>query len=343
MTIPVMSPPRSHVTIATRGSMLALWQANYVAELLKKGGITSNQLIVKTTADRVQDRFLHEIGGKGLFVKELEEALAEGKADLAVHSLKDMPVKLPPNFKLAAILPRHAATDVMIFRKDIAARLKPKAVLVAADLWALGSLTIGTGSLRRQNLIERIAPALSCVGIRGNVDTRLRRLEAGEWDAIVLAEASLDRLGLRDQPSSRLGPDWFVPAPGQGALALETRVDDPLADWLKSLACPDTTLAVNIEREILARLGGDCTLPFGCYVRGDRGAIPQLIAHAAVFSSRSEMAEAKHSQPYPDAASFDSKAFTDTLMNKLIEGGVAKALTQLGLQVPSGLKTSSKT
>ena len=97
MTIPVMSPPRSHVTIATRGSMLALWQANYVAELLKKGGITSNQLIVKTTADRIQDRFLHEIGGKGLFVKELEEALAEGKADLAVHSLKDMPVKLPPN------------------------------------------------------------------------------------------------------------------------------------------------------------------------------------------------------------------------------------------------------
>ncbi|MEN9834131.1 MAG: hydroxymethylbilane synthase [Pseudomonadota bacterium] len=330
--------PKSQVTIATRGSTLALWQADHIAALLAKRGVKSEKLILKTTADRVQDRFLHEMGGKGLFIKELEEALLAGQADLAVHSLKDMPVSMAEPFQLAAILPRHAATDVIIYRKDVAARIRPRQSLSAADLWSLGALTVGTGSLRRQNILERIAPALTCVGIRGNVDTRLKRLDAGEWDAIILAEASIERLGLEELPHSRLAPEWFIPAPGQGALALETRAGDPLAEWLGAeLGCKETRLAISIERDILGRLGGDCTLPFGCFVRSDRASSPQLLAHAAIFSSHTDIAEAQITAPYSGAGKFDTKAFADELLRKLAAGGAAKVLKELGLPVPSEL------
>ena len=331
-----LTPPRRRLTIATRGSPLALWQANFLASMLHRRGVESEKLIVRTTADRVQDRFLHEIGGKGLFVKELEEALLAGKADVAIHSLKDMPAKVGSEFALAAVLARHAATDVLIFRSDINAQLKPKPLIAATDLWGLGALTVGTGSLRRQALLTRTAPALACVGIRGNVDTRLRKLDEGAWDAIILAEASLDRLGLSQVHRSRLNPDWFIPAPGQGALALETRAGDPLAAWLGStLGCPDTTLAVTIERTILARLGGDCTLPFGCYVRAQSGLIPALKAHAAVYSTSGSVAEVNHSEAYDGAGRLRCSVLYRRAGGEADGGGRGKGTCRAGVDSTS--------
>jgi len=328
------TPPRSSVVIATRGSQLALWQADYVAGLLAAHGVSSEKLIVKTTADRVQDRFLHEIGGKGLFVKELEEALADRRADLAVHSLKDMTASLKPPFTLGAVLKRHPASDLMVFRQDVARRLAPPPVLAPNDVAAFGALKVGTGSLRRQALLQSVAPDIASVGIRGNVDTRLKKLDEGQWDAIILAEAAIWRLGLEGrQPASRLAADWFVPCAAQGALALESRIDDPLTDWLRLLACPETTLCCAIERELLARLGGDCTMPLGCHVEpvGD-GAGRMLVAHAVILAADGEAAKARYAAPLD--AGFDRARYLDELTQVLARAGAGKILARLGLAVP---------
>ncbi len=328
-------PPRTEVTLATRGSALALWQADFVAAQLQSHGIKVETLVVKTTADRVQDRFLHELGGKGLFIKELEEALTAKTADLAIHSLKDMPAVVPKGFALAAVLPRHSPCDAMIFRKDVAERLTPPAVLTAPNTASLGQMTVGTGSLRREAILKRCAPALTCEGVRGNVDTRLRKLAEGAWDALILAEASLDRLGIKDVARSRLGPDWFIPCASQGALAIESREGDDLGAWVgKTFGCPDTTLAVSIEREMLARLGGDCTLPFGCLVAKTSPAGETLHARAAVYGPVGDAAICEHAAPYGSAAAFDRAAFAETLARKLKDAGAAKILKALRLAVP---------
>lgn len=327
-----MKAPRTQVTIATRGSALALWQADYVASLLKNNGVASEKLILKTTADRVQDRFLHEMGGKGLFVKELEEALVEQRADLAMHSLKDMPAVVKAPFALAAVLKRHSPADAMIFRKDIAATLKPAPVLSAAATKALGKLTVGTGSLRRQAILKREAPELECVGVRGNVDTRLRKLEEGNWDALILAEASLDRLGLKEgRTVSRLDPAWFIPCASQGALALEARADDPLCAWLGTLGDELTTKCVAVERGLLARLGGDCTMPFGGLVAPDPADPGKLIARVGVYSKEGDAALATERV---EAKGFEPVVLQDLLAAKLKAAGAARILKALGIDVP---------
>jgi hydroxymethylbilane synthase len=326
-------PPRPSATIATRGSALALWQAQFVKGLLQAKGLPTNQLILKTTGDRVQDRFLHEIGGKGLFVKELEEALLDGRADLAVHSLKDMPAVVSTPFTLSAILPRHAATDVLILRDDVQARLKAPEVLTANQVSALGALTVGTGSLRRQAILRRVAPALSCVGVRGNVDTRLRKLAEGEWDALILAEASLDRLSINGVSRHRLAADWFIPCAGQGALAIESREGDALSSWLGVLACAETTLAVSIERSVLARLGGDCTMPFGCLARRKDGAT--IEAAAAIYGPNGEIATARHQAPCGDPATFALTGFVTELLDQLRANGAQNVLKALGITKPT--------
>jgi hydroxymethylbilane synthase len=217
-------------------------------------------VIITTTGDRVQDRRLLEIGGKGLFTKEIEEALLDGRIDCAIHSLKDMPAECPPGLTIAAIPEREDPRDAFLSLK--ADRLE--------DL-AQGA-RLGTASLRRQAQSLHRRPDLDVQMLRGNVDTRLAKLEAGDADAILLALSGLKRLGLGHLPKSLIDPVQVPPAPGQGALAIETRIADQDAPWLEAIRCRDTTLAVAAERGALTALEGSCKTAIGAHARlaGDR-------------------------------------------------------------------------
>jgi hydroxymethylbilane synthase len=278
----------------------------------------------------VQDRFLHEIGGKGLFIKELETALVERRADFAVHSLKDMPAAVPSPFALAAVLERHSPLDAMIFRADVAARLAPGKTLDAAALAGYGALKVGTGSLRRICLLARHAPEVTAVPMRGNVDTRLRKLEEGEDDAIILAAASLERLGITNVRAAHLTADWFVPSAGQGALAIETLEVHPIREELARLESARTRQAVTIERAVLRRLGGDCALPFGCFAapKGDAFAV-----HAIVLAKSGKAAEAKVETPMTR----DAEAVAAEVAAGLAEAGGQAIFAELGLAWPKDL------
>jgi hydroxymethylbilane synthase len=248
-----MSGSRS-VRIGTRGSPLALAQAAMVrARLAAAHGLAAEQIeirTIRTTGDAIRDRPLSEVGGKGLFTKEIEEALAAGAIDLAVHSAKDMPTALPTGLTIAAVLPREDPRDVFISLK-------------ADSLHALAhGAVVGTASLRRQALVKRMRPDLNVVSFRGNVETRLRKLEAGEVDATLLALAGLKRLGLADVATQSLAADEFIPAVGQGIVAIETREDD--ADTRKLLAAidhADAMTALVTERAFLTVLDGSCRTP----------------------------------------------------------------------------------
>ena len=260
----------SPIRIATRGSRLALWQANTVADQLEgRLGKRPTIHVIKTTGDRIQDRYLHEIGGKGLFIKELEQALLAGEADIAVHSLKDMPAVVPAPFTLSAILARHAVMDALIIGDQLGSSLRKSTCTAqwgAQQLGLLPAATIGTVSLRRSALLTRHNPKLQPKPVRGNVDTRLGKLRSGQFDAILLAKASVDRLGLaEDLHTEILDPKIFIPCAGQGALAIECLENHPLRRELASLDDLQTRRAVSIERGVLAGLGGDCTMPFGAY------------------------------------------------------------------------------
>ena len=273
--------------LATRGSPLAMWQANFVAEQLRARGHTIEIKTFKTTGDSVKDRFLHEIGGKGLFIKELEEAMLAGEAHLAVHSLKDLPARIPSQFQLAAVLKRHESSDVIVFSETFGKRcgLNPNTLVSEGILRSLGPLTVATSSLRRQSLLAGSCPDIKTVPVRGNVNTRLHKLNTEGWQALILAEASLERLELTSLPSHRLDPNWFVPCAGQGALAIETLANSPAYEVVRQLECSETRQAVNIERSVLARLGGDCTMPFGCLITNDKRHTNHLLARAVVLDS----------------------------------------------------------
>jgi hydroxymethylbilane synthase len=208
---------QSTLRIGTRGSPLALAQARLVRLALAAQGLADDAIeivVIRTSGDRIQDRPLSEAGGKGLFTKEIEEALLAGSIDLAVHSAKDMPTALPHGLMLAACLPREDARDVFISRKAASLRELPAGAVV------------GTASLRRQALVKRLRADVSTVALRGNVETRLKKVEAGEVDAILLALAGLKRLGLADRATALLDVDAFLPAVGQGAVTIEARIDD---------------------------------------------------------------------------------------------------------------------
>ncbi len=319
-------PPKKHIVIATRGSKLALWQADYLTAIFAKQGVTAEKLVLKTTADRIQDRFLHEIGGKGLFVKELEEALLQGKADVAIHSLKDMPAVVKEPFYLAAILARHKPTDLFIMRSDLGTRLDDRPdEITPHDLAMLGPIKVGTGSLRRQAILSGFAPNVTSVGVRGNVDTRLEKLERGEFDALILAEASVERLNIQGLKARRLAPSWFIPCAGQGALALETLAESPLNSWLKSLECQITRKEVTAERLVLSKLGGDCTMPIGVAVRHQRNA---WHASAGLYGRSGTMALVEHE--FSGGSSEEDIALR--LVEKLYEQGAKDILTELGIQ-----------
>ncbi|HVB83592.1 MAG TPA: hydroxymethylbilane synthase [Rhodanobacteraceae bacterium] len=249
--------------IATRQSALALWQAEHVAALLRAAHprLSVELLPMTTRGDQVLDRALAELGGKGLFLKELEVAMLERRADLAVHSLKDVPAELETGFALAAVLPRADAADAFVSTRHDALAALP------------AGARVGTSSLRRTAQLRALRPDLQIVDLRGNVNTRLARLDAGHYDAILLAAAGLERLGLAARIRARLtAPNW-LPAPGQAAIAVEIRAGDArVAELLAPLEDADTRTAIRAERALNAALGGSCTVPVGAWcVVGERG------------------------------------------------------------------------
>ena len=246
------------VVIATRESRLAMWQAGHVKALLEaRLGWQVELLGMTTQGDQILDRSLSKVGGKGLFVKELEVALSEGRADIAVHSLKDVPMDLPEGFALACVLEREDPRDAFVSNHFASLAALPQGAVV------------GTSSLRRLVLLKALRPDLNIAPLRGNLDTRLRKLDAGDYDAIVLAAAGLTRLGLRSRIRSAFEPEDMLPAAGQGALGIEVRSDRAdLRQALATLADQPTWLAVTAERTVSRAMGGSCSMPLASFTTG---------------------------------------------------------------------------
>ena len=254
-----MTPAR--IRIATRSSNLALWQARWVRDRLQAEhtGLEVELVEMKTRGDRFLSAPLSEIGGKGWFVKELETALLDGSADIAVHSMKDVPVSFPDGLGLSVICEREDPTDALVIRADVDAR----------DLAGLPQgARVGTASLRRASQVRALRPDLVTGPVRGNVETRLSKLDGGEFHAIVLATAGLLRLGLGERIDHRLGPPEFLPAGGQGAVGIECRSDDAATRALLTpLGDEATTRCVLAERAVSRRLGGNCSVPLAAHAR----------------------------------------------------------------------------
>ncbi|MBI5681597.1 MAG: hydroxymethylbilane synthase [Deltaproteobacteria bacterium] len=250
------------IKIGTRGSALALWQANFVkSELEKRYPDCTVELVkIKTTGDKILDVPLAKVGGKGLFVKEIEEALLEKKVDLAVHSMKDVPTDFPKGLHLSAILEREDQRDALII-KGQGARGKGQGF---KDLPQ--GATIGTSSLRRSSQLLNIRPDLKIVRLRGNLDTRIRKMDEGQFDAIILAAAGVKRLGLKNRITELLSPDISLPAIGQGAVGIETRIDDEDTNKMAAfLNHNETSICVRAERVFLKKLEGGCQVPIAGY------------------------------------------------------------------------------
>ncbi len=265
------------LVIGTRGSKLALWQAEWVHAQVRRidPGLAVTLKHIKTTGDKMLDTPLAAIGGKGLFVKEIEEALLRGEIDLAVHSVKDVPTHLPAGLAILAIPEREDPRDVLISRGG-----------ATLNRLASGS-RIGTSSLRRQAQLLHARPDLSIQMLRGNVDTRLRKLEAGEYDGIVLASAGIRRLGWSDRVSEYLDPEVCLPAIGQGALALEGRADDAFVrDVAAHLDHKDTHTAVTAERALLERLEGGCQVPIAAHATLQAGVLTMTALVAGLNGRR---------------------------------------------------------
>jgi hydroxymethylbilane synthase len=250
------------IRIGSRGSALALWQAEHVRQRLAALGHEAAIQVITTTGDRVQDRRLEEVGGKGAFLKEIEEAMLAGEVDLAVHSLKDVPTALPAGLRLAAVLERADPRDALLSSSGLALKRLP------------AGTRVGTTSLRRRAQVGALRPDLIVQDLRGNVDTRIRKLREGACDAVLLAVAGLERLGRRGEATEILEPDVFLPAPGQGAIALECREgDETVTSTVMPLNDAATSRAVAAERALLAGLHGGCNVPLGAYAVEEDGAL----------------------------------------------------------------------
>lgn len=255
-----MSTQNTPIVIATRESRLALWQAEHVQALLRARGHQVQLLGMTTKGDQILDRSLSKVGGKGLFVKELEVALEEGRAHIAVHSLKDVPMDLPEGFALACVMEREDPRDAFVSPRYASLDELPQGAVV------------GTSSLRRQVLLQALRPDLKIEPLRGNLDTRLRKLDEGQYDAIVLAAAGLKRLEMGERIRTTFAPAAMLPAAGQGALGIEVRSDrEDLIDALAPLAHMPTWLTVTAERAVSRAMGGSCSMPLAAhgYLTGD--------------------------------------------------------------------------
>lgn len=251
-----------HFTIATRESRLALWQAEHVKALLIAQGHDVTLLGMTTKGDQILDRSLSKVGGKGLFVKELETALEEGRADLAVHSLKDVPMELPPGFVLACVMEREDPRDAWVSGRYASVKDLPQGAVV------------GTSSLRRVALLRAMRPDLKIEPLRGNLDTRLKKLDEGQYDGIVLAAAGLKRLGLETRIRQVFDPSEMLPAAGQGALGIEIPQDrDDVAQALAHFIHLPTFLAVSAERAVSRVMGGSCSMPLAAHAVFESGAL----------------------------------------------------------------------
>jgi hydroxymethylbilane synthase len=257
--------------IGTRGSALARWQAEFVRAGLARHGVAAELVLIRTSGDRDRQSSLRVIGGKGVFIKELEDALLDERIDLAVHSMKDMPTTLPAGLEISAICQREEARDALISRDGLKLDQLPSGA------------RIGTSSLRRQAQLRHYRGDLEMVDMRGNVDTRLAKLAQGDYDAIVLAKAGLDRLGKAEQISEIVAPEICLPAAGQGAIGIETRKrEDELSAAVRQLNHHPSQVAVEAERAVLAGLEGGCQVPIGVWARMESGS---LVIDACVLSA----------------------------------------------------------
>jgi len=273
---------REPIRIGTRGSRLALWQAEHVKSLLLSlyphMGVTIEK--IKTTGDKILDAPLARIGGKGLFVKEIEEALLDGRIDMAVHSMKDMPVIIPEGLSIGAILEREDPRDVLISRGGEIFSALPRGAHV------------GTSSLRRSSQLLFFRPDLRISPLRGNVDTRLRRLDEGRFDAIVLASAGINRMGWRERVTEFFPASFLIPAIGQGAICIECRRDDhELLDMIRPLDHRETSLAIRAERAFLRRLEGGCQVPMGAHARFINGTTLEIEGFVASVDGKQMIRE----------------------------------------------------
>jgi hydroxymethylbilane synthase len=295
--------------LGTRGSQLALWQANTVAaRIAGAGGPPCRTVIVKTSGDRLQDAPLSEAGGKRLFVKELEDALLRGDIDLAVHSSKDMPVVLPDGLAIAAALPREDPRDAVVLPASAGSGLSRNVGDLEALIAMLGTApSLGTSSVRRIAQLARLMPSARFQPIRGNLDTRLRKLDEGQYDALILAAAGLRRLGFAARISLALAPSICVPAPGQGIVAVEIRSDDDdTRRWIGPIDDAPAHAALMAERAVVTGLGGGCQTPIGALAaeRGP-GMLDLVAVVAATDGSRTIRAEA--SGPVAEPAALGSR------------------------------------
>jgi len=290
--------------IGSRGSALALWQARFIASLLDESGFSTRIEIIKTTGDHLETASLTQLDGKGLFTKEIEDALLAGAIDLAVHSLKDLPVELPEGLRIAAIPERENPFDALLGAK-------------LQDLCA--GARVGTSSGRRAAQLRRLRSDLDIQPIRGNVDTRLRKLNGGQFDAILLAVAGLKRLGFEDQIAHVFSPREICPAPGQGALAIETRTSGDAYEICNRLNHAPTSEAVHCERAVLAGLGGGCQLPLGAFAeKTDNG----LSIQAIVVSPGGEQCVRA------EAAGHDAEELGRSVAEDLLRRGAGRLLAQ---------------
>ena len=276
------------LVIATRQSRLALWQAEHIAQRLRAlhRGLAVELAPMTTRGDQLLDRRLDQVGGKGLFVKELETAMSEGRADLAVHSMKDVPAELPPGFALAAVTAREDPRDAFVSQRHASLADMPTGA------------SVGTSSLRRSAQIAERHPGLVVRMLRGNVDTRLAKLDRGEYDAVVLAAAGLVRLGLASRIRARLSADESLPAPGQGALGIEClEARNEVCALLVPLADRSTDLCVRAERAVSRALGGSCTLPLAAYAEISRQGISLRALVASADGRRVVRASAQGEEP----------------------------------------------
>ncbi|MEY2633502.1 MAG: hydroxymethylbilane synthase [Pseudomonadota bacterium] len=307
-----MSTP-SKIVIASRESRLALWQAEHIRDRLSSLHAGSEVVILgmTTKGDQILDRPLAQIGGKGLFIKELEVAMAEGRADLAVHSMKDVPMEMPEGFTLAAIGERENPRDAFVSNR-----------YASLDELPAGAI-VGTSSLRREALLRSRYPQLEIRSLRGNLDTRLRKLDEGQYDAIILAAAGLIRLGLSARIRSVLTPEQSLPAPGQGALGIEVPSGHAAAlNWVAPLDHPETAHCVKAERAFSRALGGSCQVPLGGYAILENG---QLWLRGFVATADGQQMVSGEIRGEPD----QDEALGRQLAAELRQNGAEAILAQL--------------
>ena len=312
--------------LGSRGSQLALFQARLVAQrIVESGGPASDIVVIRTSGDQLADAPLSEIGGKRLFVKEIEDALLRGDIDIAVHSSKDMPAQLPEGLDIGAVLPRENPADAIVLPARLTQNVKTGSDPISAIRQVVGAgARIGTGSVRRVAQLRRLFPGSGFLNVRGNLDTRLRKLDAGDYDLLVLAAAGLRRLGLASRISMNVPLDDCIPAPGQGIIAIETRAGDAAARGATArVNDAETAAAFEAERALVVALGGGCQMPIGGLAVSSGPAALELSAVVASLDGTRAIRYKKV------GARTEATALGRAVAEALLKAGAAQILSEL--------------